>query len=202
MPSLKAIIENAITSNSYTYNSYMKLMTDLAENKGTTGVDQSASLVEYTYLNYKRMSRLNKTIQLEPELKETLANLNTKLLIVVLTEAWCGDAAQNLPLFHVIEGLSKNIELKLVLRDEHLELMDEFLTNGGRSIPKAIFLNPDTMEVLDTWGPRPKEAQNKVLEFKKTKGDYSEFVKTLQLWYAKDKTISQQKEILSILKSY
>ena len=65
--------------------------------------------------------------------------------------------------------VNSNINLQLVLRDENLELMDLFLTNGGRSIPKLIALDKD-LNILFTWGPRPQTATNMVLDYKTKHG--------------------------------
>lgn len=184
------------------YNEYMTLLNELFAEGKTTGPNQSDELLNYAGLNLQRMKRLNKKVELTNELKSVLDNLNRQVEIIIITEGWCGDAAQNLPLFSKIEDYSDKVNLKLVLRDENLELMDQYLTNGGRSIPKAIFYDKNTLEELGSWGPRPEEAQQMVIEFKKIpNGDYSEFVKQVQLWYAKDKTLSQQKEIALALKN-
>jgi hypothetical protein len=149
------------------------------------------------------MKRLNKTIQLQHELLEVLTSFNRKVTFLVLTEGWCGDAAQNIPVLHKIAEQAENIELKLLLRDQNLPVMDAFLTNGGRSIPKLIAVDTNSLAVIGTWGPRPEAAQFMVSEFKKIKdGDYSEFVKEVQLWYARDKTIAMQKELIALLKDW
>ena len=90
---------------------------------------------------------------------------------------------------------NKNIDLKLILRDENLEVMDQFLTNGTRSIPILIVLDSETLEVLNSWGPRPTEVQKMVMDAKseaqsnqeESKEIWDEVKKNSQLWYAKDK---------------
>jgi hypothetical protein len=124
------------------------------------------------------------------------------LIWLVLTEGWCGDAAQTVPIMAKMAGESLNIELKLIFRDENLDIMDEFLTDGGRSIPKLIVLNKETLEVLENWGPRPVEAQELFWKAKNSPDfDYPEVQKALQLWYAKDKTLSTQKELTALVKA-
>ena len=72
----------------------------------------------------------------------------------VLTEGWCKDAAQIVPVLHALAKLNSNIELKVLLRDDNLDLMDQYLTNGKRrSIPRLIAVDPDVMEELSSWGP-------------------------------------------------
>jgi hypothetical protein len=119
----------------------------------------------------------------------------------VITEAWCGDAAQTIPLMHAISVASKGkIDIKLVLRDENLELMDHFLTNGGRAIPVLICLDTDTLHQIGKWGPRPALAQQMVVEYKQHPEQSLEAFKTLlHTWYAKDKTLSQQHELAQLI---
>jgi len=103
-----------------------------------------------------------------------------------------------LPIIAKMADISSHISLKILLRDENLDIMDAFLTNGGRSIPKLICLDANTLELKWDWGPRPAPAQD-LLRIHKTKPDESheDFVKQVQLWYAKDKSRTLQKELLT-----
>jgi len=128
-----------------------------------------------------------------------LLQISSPTTWLVITEGWCGDAAQNLPFLNKMAELNPNITLKLVLRDEHPELMDEFLTNGGRSIPKVIGLD-ESLNVLGSWGPKPIPMQKEFLENKVSQERTGkEFTEYLHLWYAKDKGLTLQNEILAIL---
>ena len=198
-----SIITEAVLHSAMNYDQYMTLLTDLLAEGKTTGDKQSEAMVGYGKMNVQRMKRLNKTIQLLPELEDVVQGLTRKMTFLVITEGWCGDAAQNVPVFNKLTENNNQIDVKLILRDENLEIMDGYLTNGGRSIPKLIALDSSTLEVIGTWGPRPETAQVMVSEFKKMEnGDYSEFVKEVQLWYAKDKTNSMQQELITLLKAW
>lgn len=199
------VITQAHLKASMSYAAYKKLMQKLLSEGKTTGPDQSAKMVEYTLLNSQRMSRLDKSIQLKPELIDALQQYSRPTYWLVLAEAWCGDVAQNLPVLAQMTDAAPNIELGILLRDEHLDVMDAYLTRGARSIPKLIALDSDTLEVLGQWGPRPAPVQQMVMEHKaapEPKEPYSEFVKKVQLWYAKDKTLTLQNEILGLLKEW
>jgi len=189
-----------------TYLEYRNLLDNLFAAGKTTGENQSESMLNYAKLNLQRMRRLEKTIEIGAELNEILAkwdSLNESMELIALTEGWCGDAAQNLPLIQKIAEANNSIELKVLLRDENLELMDQFLTNGGRSIPKVIALRSSDRKVLGSWGPRPEPAQKMLNEFKKeANGDYQNFQKELQLWYARDKTMTHQSEMTFLLKNW
>ena len=194
-------IKQEYIEKAFSYSEYQELIDNLLEENKTTGDNHSDSYLHYTKMNVQRMSRLDKRIKLSDELKEAVDGLDEDVTFLALTEAWCGDAAQNLPLFHKLEEYSDHIELKLLLRDENLDLMDQFLTNGGRSIPKVIALESDTLSVKWDWGPRPAKLQEKYLEAKKDPDfDYKETAKDIQLWYAKDKTETLQKELVELLK--
>ena len=158
------IITKEIIDGGYTYPQYRKLINDLLKEGKTTSNNHSESLIEYTKVNVQRMNRLDKTTDINEDLKREIADLEKKMIWVILAEAWCGDVAQNLPVIAKIADLSQNIDLKLILRDENLEVMDEYLTNGGRSIPKLIYLDSGTLEELGTWGPRPEEVQERFLK--------------------------------------
>ena len=151
----------------------------------------------YTQLNYQRMKRLNKTINLNDGILEASERISCNLIWLVLTEGWCGDAAQVLPVLQKVDDAVANVELRVLYRDENLELMDQFLTNGGRSIPKVIVIDKETLEVKGSWGPRPEPAQDMFLVYKNSepKKDYKEFQAEMQKWYVKDKAEHIQKEL-------
>lgn len=184
------------------YTQYRELIdTLLAENK-TTGINHSEDMVEYTRLNMHRMLRMEKTINLDDELIQVLLSVQTKMIWVILTEAWCGDAAQNLPGLVKIADASPLIDVKLLLRDENPELMDAYLTNGTRSIPKLIALDATTLEEIGTWGPRPDPAQQLVVELKQQQTPFKEFAEKLHGWYAKDRSQTLQNEFKVLLRKW
>jgi hypothetical protein len=138
---------------------------------------------------------------LEAGLQAALDALGRPLLWLVLTEAWCPDSAHAVPVLAKIEERSPRVALKLLLRDENADLMDHFLTNGSRSIPKLICLDAQTGEELGTWGPRPAQLQEMVMDHKRDpKGvSHDDFMTEIQRWYAKDKTLGLQHELTGLL---
>ena len=196
---MKKIIENSL-ENAISYSAYRTLVKDLLEAGKSTGPNQSEDLLNYSLLNDKRMKRLDKTIKISEETVAKLKEVKEPQTWLVLTEGWCGDAAQNLPVINKIAEENDNIQLKVVLRDENLSLMDAFLTNGGRSIPKLIALDQNN-EVIDTWGPRPVTATKMVADYKAAHGSLdADFKKDLQVWYNKNKGMNVQEDMLSLLK--
>lgn len=195
---MKEIIENSL-QNAMSYETYRTLVHDLIQEGKSTGVNQSDDLLNYSTLNDKRMKRLDKTIKISEEAKTQVKALEEQRTWLVLTEGWCGDAAQNLPVINKLAEENEQIDLKLVLRDEHPELMDAFLTNGARAIPKLIALDADK-NVIGTWGPRPSEATAMVLDYKEKNGKLdAEFKKDLQIWYNKNKGRNTEGDLLSLL---
>ena len=175
-------------NKSMSYQTYSELVNKLVETEGATGSDQNEDLVGYTKLNQRRMKRWDKTIKISEETKGVFLDFNQKMTWLVITESWCGDAAHVVPVINKLAELNGNINLKIVLRDENLELMDMFLTNGGRAIPKLLIIDDESGEVVNTFGPRPSEATTIVNDFKEKHGKLtSEFKEELQFWYNKNK---------------
>ena len=197
---MKLIIENSL-ANSFTYQEYRGHVTNLFQAGKATGNEQSESLVHYTELNEARMNRLDKTMQVTDEVKSFLENLNQEYIWLVISEGWCGDAAQILPIINKMALLSDKIDFKIVLRDHNEDLMNQFLTNGSKSIPILILIEKDTLKVVNQFGPRPKPAIDLVKNYKEKFGIIDETIKTdLQKWYLSDKGVSTQQEIIDLMR--
>lgn len=197
--SLDQIIKDSLKT-ALSYKEYSELINDLVAIEASSGVDPTPALVEYTKLNQKRMARWDKTITISDEVKSRIQNFDRQVTWLVLTETWCGDAAHVIPIINKVAELNPNINLKLVFRDEHPELMDRFLTNGGKSIPKLIMINDHTNEVVNTFGPRPSQATAMVEDFKATHGSLTdEFKAQLQAWYNKNKGQNIIEDLLKML---
>lgn len=196
---MKNLIESSL-ENSYDYLEYRKKVSDLLANGKSSGNEQSEDLLHYSQLNEVRMNRLDKTIVVPEDIKQQLQAGNKKIFWLVLAEGWCGDAAQLLPIMKKMADAVSTIDLRIVFRDENDALMQEFLTNGARSIPKLIVVSADTHEVLAAWGPRPEAAARLIKEYKARYGVVNEEAKTeLQKWYLHDKGLSTMAEIVKIM---
>lgn len=193
-------IDRKYIDSAMDYPAYRKLIDHLLQEGKVTGPQQSESLAAYTRLNVQRMQRIDKTIQLLPELSTALQNITTPQTWLVITEGWCGDASQIVPVLHAMAEQNPAIQLKLVLRDENLPLMDQYLTDGtSRSIPKLIVLDTETLEEKFNWGPRPTVLQELYKKMRAEGMDYGAISQELHGWYAKDKTQSTQRELLKLL---
>ncbi len=192
------IIEESL-QNSISYVDYYDLMQTYAKDGKTTG-QQKEDWIYFTKLNAQRSRRITKTSQLNRNLVTAIERIGEKQTWLLITESWCGDAANSVPIIAKVAELNSNIELRLVLRDESPELMDQFLTNGGRSIPKLVVLNEES-DVLFTWGPRPKVGQELYDGWRNSKNKipYMEFQVELQKWYNQDAGSSIQEELLDLV---
>ncbi len=189
--------------SAYRYDTYRQLINDLLASGKTTGPKQSEMLTKYTQLNVQRMQRLDKTTVLMPELLEAIQNNPKSYYWLIITEGWCGDAAQIVPVLERIAEASDNkIETRYFLRDTNLDLIDAHLTNGGRAIPKLVIIEKDTLTEVAEWGPRPQPAQQLYWSLKDAETPFEDLSTQLHTWYAKDKTLTTQAELQKILKSF
>lgn len=195
-----SVITQIHLDTAYTYAEYRTMLDELLANNLTTGPKQSPELTHLAKVNIYRMHRWDKTLVLQQSLVEKLKSIEEQWIWLILTEGWCPDSAQIIPAIAKMAQQNENISLKLLLRDEHPEIMNQYLTNGTRSIPKLICLKADTLEELGTWGPRPAILQQMVVEHKKNPvmPDLA-FKESLQAWYAKDKAEHLQKEFEELL---
>ena len=159
--------------------------------------DESVWYVKYLPQNWKRQNRLDRKLKLNEALLASAASIKDQTRWLVISEHWCGDASQINPIFNKIAEASKGkIDLRFVYRDTNHELIDAHLTDGtSRSIPILLVLDND-YQVVNTYGPRPAEAQILVKEILAKGESYAIPVHT---WYAKDKQKSLQAELLQML---
>ncbi len=196
---IKSIIEESLVKAT-SYQEYRTLVENLVTEGKSTGELQTEALSNYSMLNNKRMQRLDKTTKLTEEAIAEIKAYNGNVTWLVLTESWCGDAAQTMPVINKVAELNDNITLKVVLRDENEALMNAFLTNGGKSIPKLIAIDNTSGNVLGDWGPRPSNATKMVNDYKAEHGKLTpEFKKDLQVWYNKDKGQNTIEDLLRLV---
>jgi len=185
----------------FSYDQYRNYIQQLVEQHSTSGKEKSEDSINFTMLNDRRMRRLEKTVKVPEGIKKRLSQFNSHVTWLVIAESWCADGAQMLPVIHKIAELNDGINLKIVLRDDNESLMDEFLTNGARAIPKLIMIDNTTEEVIGTYGPRPSAVTKIVEEYKQVHGKITpEFKEELQRWYNKDKGQTIMEDLMRLLK--
>ncbi len=185
------------------YRDYRTMINQLLAQKRTTGMNHSQAYLDYTRMNVTRMARLDKTVRVSADMEQVVGAIDSPQYWLILTEAWCGDAAQNIPYIAKLASLNPRIKVRLILRDEHPAVMDSHLTSGARSIPKLIALGHDLKEILFTWGPRPLFLQNRMEAYKVDPQGISpaEFAEGAHLWYARDKNRTLEQELMPLLAS-
>lgn len=192
------------------FETFKRRSSELLEKGEATSGDakEMPELLDFTRLNLKRMERIPKQVELDHTVQEKLLMLPEGLTWVVLVEGWCGDVAQNLPIISMMADATDKVDLKLLWRDENLEVMDRYLTNGGRSIPKLVALRSEDLEELGTWGPRPEPVQEEILRIKEEYKEHpkKEMVEALHQrmhkWYAEDKGKTLQEEFVTLLEEW
>ncbi len=196
---MKNILEKSLqTAQSYT--DYKKKVLELLKEGKSTGTDQNEDLFHFTKLNNQRMKRLDKQTKLNEETLSKTQKIDRDFIWLVLTESWCGDAAQTLPVINKFAEANEKIDLKVLLRDENEELMNQFLTNGSKSIPKLIVVDNNSKEVVGSWGPRSAKASKLVTDYKEKHGKVDAKLKTdLQNWYNEDRGAQIEMEMLELI---
>ena len=196
---MKKILESSLKT-AKSYSEYKSMVLELIKEGKSTGEIQNDTLFNFSKLNNQRMKRLDKQARLSEGSLNKTREIEKDFTWLVLTESWCGDAAQTLPILNKFAETNQKIDFKVVLRDENEELMNRFLTNGSKSIPKLIVIDNSSKQVLKTWGPRTQKASKMVLDYKKEHGKIDETIKTeLQKWYNQDRGSQIEKELIEII---
>ena len=203
MKSLCYPVNSTLLDGGFSYSEFVELTERLVQENRTTGANQSEEYLAYTRICLQRMIRWNKTSKVSEALEQLLFQVNQPQVWLVITEAWCGDGAQSIPHLAKLADLNPLITIKIVLRDEHPDLMDAYLTKGNRSIPKLLAMTADLQQELFTWGPKPKYLLDLHAAFKQNSEgrSYSDFLEEVHLWYAKNKQKDLESEIYPLISS-
>ncbi|UWX60554.1 thioredoxin family protein [Chryseobacterium oranimense] len=177
------------------FEEYVRIGKERLENPSN---QQETDYKQYYELGLQRMDRtLKKYVPDEEQLKE-LASKNFDGKILIISEAWCGDASATVPA--LVTFFKGHNEVKIFLRDSDKSLISQYLTNGTESIPKVIILDKD-FSVKNSWGPRPKYGYELLMKHKADPDAYPKesFYNDLQLYYAKNRGKDAVQEILELL---
>jgi len=201
MPNKK--IQDYTLAESYTYPEYSQLMQDYAASGKTTGPQATDTFVHFSKLNASRVKRLNRKSEAYPEIAEQMGEIMRSLHFYFITESWCGDAAQVLPVVQAVIAEIPEAKTSVVLRDDNPELMADFLTDGGMSIPIIIVTDGTDGQILGHWGPRPAKMQALVIDRKHSDNPepYDTFSLKLQEMYRNDEGRMIQEEFSAKLLS-
>ena len=181
-----------------TWEAYIQRFEDILSGTFTNEIYAKEAYRDYVKMNFSRMNRWLKNIEIDADLKNKLSSIGETQNWYLITEPWCGDAAHSVPLIYLMSQLNDNINLHLVLRDDNHDFIDQYLTNGGRSIPKLVARSAEGEDVF-VWGPRPKDLAVIHAKLKSENADFDNINKTLQTWYNHNKGVGIQQEFNGIL---
>lgn len=180
---------------SISFEAYLEDAKNRLENPKTP---QEEEFKHYYELGLQRMERTLKKLNFEGALQEKSSQKNFDGKFLIITEAWCGDASAAVPA--IVKFFEGKNDVRIFLRDSDETLIDQFLTNGTRSIPKVLILNPD-FTLKNTWGPRPKYGNELLSKYKNNPETYTkdQFYNDLQVYYSRNRGKDVLEEIIDLL---
>ena len=140
---------------------------------------------------------LYKRVTIPIEISARVEALGGHWHLLVLSEDWCGDSVNIVPIIAKLTEAVSNMDMRILARDENLDIMDTHLTGKSRSIPIVILLNQKYQE-CGLWGPRPSPLQKWVME----KGmllPKDERYREVRTFYARDHGLTTMHEIVEML---
>lgn len=156
------------------------------------------AFVRYAQKHVEEFQKGYEHVRIPDNLAQEVRDLKSEVRMLMIGADWCGDVVANLPAIAALADLNPLIELRIVDRDRHEELMNHFLTNGGKAIPVLIVAN-GSMSKHERWGPRPAECQ-KIMTENKDKKPKEEIYPMVRDWYMKDAYQTCLKEVWDVLK--
>jgi hypothetical protein len=180
-----------------TLEEYRQLFTNILEGRYTQAPYNDEAYHNYVKLGYSRMKRWTKQSKIDKELGNLIRQINKPQHWIIITEPWCGDAANLIPYFEKMAAINPMIEVAVQLRDSNSEI-DKYLTNGGRAIPIVVARNKQGKDLF-VWGPRPAPAQALVMAQKKSDAPQDEKYAEILQWYKEDNGATLQAEMMDLL---
>jgi hypothetical protein len=156
---MKAFFEANRPHDGLTYEEYLTRWEREQDAAPTAAMSKKErKMLHYKKYNYQRTQAVHDAYAPSDALRGALKALDAPQLWMVLTEPWCGDSAYNLPVIAEAADVADAVTLRILYRDQNLDIMDQYLTDGGRSIPKLVAFHENGQELF-TWGPRPGDLQ-------------------------------------------
>lgn len=156
--------------------------------------------IDYTRLNWSRMNRWLKKGDLSESLKRVIQEIQVPQQWIVITEPWCGDAAHSVPFIELASRENALIQVSYELRDSEPFRINDYLTNGSKSIPKLVIRDAEGND-LATWGPRPVGCQEVYTKLINENADFERTKTEIQHWYNANKGEDIQDELFTLLQS-
>jgi len=177
------------------YHAYFESILNASEKQAPY---DNPDYLDYTKLNLSRMNRWFKTGKLSDGMLEMVQKIDAPQQWIVITEPWCGDAAHNIPFIEMAARQNPLITVSYVLRDTAPYLIDQYLTNGTKSIPKLVIRDAHGRD-LGIWGPRPADCQTMYAGLIKENASFEKVKVEIQNWYNANKGVDIQNELIDII---
>lgn len=179
------------------YKAYQLYCEDVLDNKDSKPPYNNPMYLHYAKLNVARMKRWWNNLKLSADLTEQIKRISSPQKWIIIVEPWCGDAAPAVPIISRLAEINSLVTYEIQLRDQEPFLINHYLTNGAKSIPKLIVKDVIGNDLF-TWGPRPFSAQVLVDELKGIDADHETTAIALQNWYNGNKGFQMQQELLAL----
>ncbi len=202
------LITQDVIDGAMDYATYVAMVKQLVEGYRTAGSEGRDIKHQMTGVNYETILDLERSVILEKETINLLQRQHSELVWVFITEPWCLDSANALPVIHKMAELNSNIELKIVLKSAPPYIIESFPTNNSLSTPKTISLDKFSLITWGTWGPRPEPLQAivriwlKDMSKEEKEGDSFQvlhYQKLIREWFKRDATKTMQAEMVKSL---
>jgi hypothetical protein len=180
------------------FTAYLQIFQNILDDPNPLPPYNNPDYLNYTKLNWSRQQRWLKLGVLNGALVTLIQSFNKKQFWTIITEPWCGDAAHTVPFLQQLADLNPLISVDYQQRDSEPLLINNYLTNGSKSIPKLIITDEDNKQ-LGVWGPRPAGCQLLFEQLVKEHVEMEQKKIALQQWYNADKGVSLQKELIALL---
>ncbi len=181
------------------FNAYCTYFQSILDDPDRKAPYDNPDYIDYTRMNWARMNRWLKTAVISDAMRQAIDTTDQPQQWIIITEPWCGDAAHSVPFLHMIAALNKHITVRYELRDAEPFRISNYLTRGGKSIPKLIIQDADGAD-LATWGPRPAGCQKLYDRLTEQKADFETLKMELQHWYNDDKGRELQQELEELIR--
>lgn len=192
------ILKSSLILSGISYDQYRKDLDLYCNGVDNHELNYDEKLIKHVVNSKQIIANIEAKLKDQPFSK---INTDKDLILFTISEFWCGDASNIIPFLNIFTKRSERIQLSLVFRDQNESLINQFLTNGGKSIPKVILLNAETSEVISSWGPRPKMMQDFYQKTKDQKLDYKDWWPSMQTMYDNDFGKAIIKEIEELIDS-
>ena len=177
------ILKSSVLLSAMSYEHYLDDLTLYLQGNNKHQLEYDENLLPHIIEATQIIDRIETELK-QIELKPLSSNLD--ILLLCISEYWCGDAANVLPHVNTFTQRCDRIKMRVLFRDQNESLINKFLTNGGKSIPIIIAIDEITSEVIGSWGPRPQFIQDYVLESKSKQVPFSQLWQQVKLMYDQD----------------